>query len=111
MQGIKVNSRGKEMPHGTRLYSIASTRYGDYFDGQTASLCVRRATFWDPEKNAEDPEKKGICSNFLCDAKPGDEITMTGQPLPCNLRHCWLQYTKSLENSRGLALSLTGGLL
>ena len=75
------------MPHGTRLYSIASTRYGDYFDGQTASLCVRRATFWDPEKNAEDPEKKGICSNFLCDAKPGDEITMTGWPLLCNLDH------------------------
>ena len=67
------------MPHGTRLYSIASTRYGDFFDGQTASLCVRRATYWDPEKNAEDPAKKGICSNFLCDAKPGDEITMTGK--------------------------------
>ena len=78
MQGTKVNSRGKEMPHGTRLYSIASTRYGDYFDGQTASLCVRRATYWDPEKNAEDPAKKGICSNFLCDAKPGTEITMSG---------------------------------
>ena len=77
LQGTKVNSRGKEMPHGTRLYSIASTRYGDYFDGQTASLCVRRATFWDPEKNAEDPAKKGLCSNFLCDAKPGDEINMT----------------------------------
>lgn len=53
------------MAHGARLYSIASTRYGDEFDGQTASLCVRRATFWDPEKQAEDPEKKGICSNFL----------------------------------------------
>ena len=26
----------------------------------------------------EDPAKKGICSNFLCDAKPGQEITMTG---------------------------------
>lgn len=29
-------------------------------------------------QNAEDPTKKGICSNFLCDAKPGDEVTMTG---------------------------------
>jgi ferredoxin--NADP+ reductase len=76
--GTKVNSRGKEVPLGTRLYSIASTRYGDYFDGQTASLCVRRATYWDPEKNAEDPAKKGICSNFLCDATPGTEITLTG---------------------------------
>ena len=67
------------MPHGTRLYSIAATRYGDNFDGKTTSLCVRRATFWDSEKNAEDPEKKGLCSNFLCDAKPGEEIKMTGQ--------------------------------
>ena len=66
------------MPHGTRLYSIAASRYGDNYDGKTTSLCVRRATFWDSEKNAEDPAKKGICSNFLCDAKPGDEITMTG---------------------------------
>lgn len=66
------------MPHGTRLYSIAASRYGDNFDGKTTSLCVRRATFWDSEKNEEDPEKKGICSNFLCDAKAGDEIKMTG---------------------------------
>ena len=39
---------------------------------------MRRATYWDPELGREDPEKKGICSNFLCDAKPGTEITMTG---------------------------------
>eukprot|EP01026_Neomeris_dumetosa_P014451 TRINITY_DN15251_c0_g2_i11.p1 TRINITY_DN15251_c0_g2~~TRINITY_DN15251_c0_g2_i11.p1 ORF type:complete len:382 (-),score=47.89 TRINITY_DN15251_c0_g2_i11:166-1218(-) len=76
--GTKVNSRGKEVPHGTRLYSIGSSRYGDFFDGNTTSLCVRRATYWDPEMNAEDPAKKGICSNFLCDAKPGDKVTMTG---------------------------------
>lgn len=43
------------------------------------SLCVRRAVYWDPEAGAEDPAKKGICSNFLCDAKPGQEITMTGE--------------------------------
>merc|ERR1711966_519189 len=67
-----------EVPHGVRLYSIASTRYGDEFDGKTATLCVRRATYWDTEKNAEDPAKKGICSNFLCDAKPGAEVMMTG---------------------------------
>lgn len=49
-QGTKVNSRGKEMPHGTRLYSIAASRYGDKFDGKTTTLCVRRATYWDSEK-------------------------------------------------------------
>jgi len=76
--GGKVNSKGKEVPHGVRLYSIASSRYGDAFDGKTATLCVRRATYWDPELGKEDPAKKGICSNFLCDAKPGAEVQMTG---------------------------------
>ena len=51
--GTKINSKGKEVPHGVRLYSIASTRYGDSFDGQTATLCVRRATYCDEEKAAE----------------------------------------------------------
>merc|ERR1711865_263020 len=27
---------------------------------------------------ADDPAKKGICSNFLCDSKPGDEVKLTG---------------------------------
>ncbi len=67
------------MPHGTRLYSIASSRYGDAYDGQTASLCVRRAVYVDPETGKEDPAKKGLCSNFLCDATPGTEIMMTGE--------------------------------
>merc|ERR1719387_2211710 len=58
-------------PAKTRLYSIASSRYGDDMTGQTASLCVRRATYWCPAK-------KGVCSNWLCDAKPGDEIQLTG---------------------------------
>ena len=77
-QGAKINSKGKEVPHGVRLYSIASSRYGDSFDGKTATLCVRRATYWDAEMGKEDPAKKGICSNFLCDAKPGTKVAMTG---------------------------------
>jgi len=76
--GTKINSKGKEVPHGVRLYSIAASRYGDTFDGQTTTLCVRRATYWDAEMGKDDPAKKGICSNFLCDAKPGQEIMMTG---------------------------------
>jgi len=65
-------------PHSVRLYSIASSRYGDDMTGKTGSLCVRRATYWCPELQAEDPAKKGICSNFLCDTEPGAEIKMTG---------------------------------
>ena len=65
-------------PHSVRLYSIASSRYGDDMTGKTGSLCVRRATYWCPDLKAEDPAKKGICSNFLCDTQPGDEVQMTG---------------------------------
>jgi len=54
-------------PHSVRLYSIASSRYGDDMTGKTGSLCVRRANYWCPELKADDPAKKGICSNFLCD--------------------------------------------
>lgn len=76
MQGENPKKPGK--PHTVRLYSIASTRYGDDFDGKTASLCVRRAVYVDPETGKEDPEKAGICSNFLCNSKPGDKVQITG---------------------------------
>lgn len=65
-------------PYTNRLYSIASSRYGDDMKGTTTTLCVRRATYYDPELGKDDPAKKGVCSNYLCDAKPGDEIQLTG---------------------------------
>jgi ferredoxin--NADP+ reductase len=65
-------------PNKVRLYSIASSRYGDDMSGKTTTLCVRRATYWCPELKAEDPAKKGVCSNYLCDAKPGDMVKLTG---------------------------------
>ncbi|KAM3284581.1 ferredoxin-NADP reductase, root-type isozyme, chloroplastic [Capsicum chacoense] len=72
------NPKKPGSPHNVRLYSIASTRYGDSFDGKTASLCVRRAVYYDPETGKEDPSKNGVCSNFLCDSKPGDKVQITG---------------------------------
>jgi ferredoxin--NADP+ reductase len=76
---IPPGTREKDgKPHSVRLYSIASSRYGDDMTGNTGSLCVRRATYWCPELKADDPAKKGICSNFLCDTAPGDEVQMTG---------------------------------
>ena len=27
---------------------------------------------------ADDPAKKGVCSNYLCDSKPGDDVKLTG---------------------------------
>ena len=76
---IPPGTREKDgKPHSVRLYSIASSRYGDDMTGKTGSLCVRRATYWCPELKADDPAKKGICSNFLCDTTAGDDVVMTG---------------------------------
>lgn len=65
-------------PQKPRLYSIASTRYGDLLDGNTVSLCVRRAEYYDPATGLVDPTKKGICSNFLCDVTPGTKVQVAG---------------------------------
>jgi ferredoxin--NADP+ reductase len=61
-----------------RLYSIASTRYGDLLDGTTISLCVRRAEYYDDITGQVDPTKAGVCSKFLCDAMPGTQISVAG---------------------------------
>ena len=65
----------KGKPHKLRLYSIASTRHGDNLDDQTVSLCVRKLEYKDPE-TGEDVQ--GVCSSFLCDLKPGDDVSITG---------------------------------
>lgn len=50
----------------TRLsyFSGASSRYGDYFNGETATLCVRLV----PDTTSE----------LLCNSKPGDKFQFTG---------------------------------
>ena len=67
-----------QKPHKPRLYSIASTRYGDLLDGRTVSLCVRRAEYVDPVTGQTDPTKQGVCSNFLCDTQPNDTVQVAG---------------------------------
>lgn len=61
-----------------RLYSIASTRYGDLLDGNTVSLCVRRAEYYDPATGRPDATKQGVCSHFLCNAQPGQQVQVAG---------------------------------
>eukprot|EP00922_Rhytidocystis_sp_ex-Travisia-forbesii_P057906 GHVS01085673.1.p1 GENE.GHVS01085673.1~~GHVS01085673.1.p1 ORF type:complete len:159 (-),score=20.61 GHVS01085673.1:406-882(-) len=65
-------------PNSVRLYSIASTRYGDDGDGRTVSLCVRRAVYVDPLTGKEDEEKGGLCSNLLCSSAPGTPLNVVG---------------------------------
>ncbi|GKZ00900.1 hypothetical protein MPSEU_001041600 [Mayamaea pseudoterrestris] len=80
-QSLSVIPPGKTVdgkPHKPRLYSIASTRYGDLLDGTTVSLCVRRAEYFDPVTGLADPDRAGVCSNFLCDLHPGDQVKVAG---------------------------------
>ncbi len=72
-QSVGVLPPGETMegkPHKLRLYSIASPSCGDCGTSQTVSICVKRAL--DP------PHPPGVCSGFLCDAKPGDTVYITG---------------------------------
>lgn len=67
-----TDARGKN--HKPRLYSIASTRHGDFGDGKTMSLSVKRLVY----TNDEGEEVKGVCSNFLCDLEAGQPVNLTG---------------------------------
>ncbi|KAK9165162.1 hypothetical protein Scep_000353 [Stephania cephalantha] len=67
-----IDKNGK--PHKLRLYSIASSALGDFGDSKTVSLCVKRLVY----TNEQGEIVKGVCSNFLCDLKPGSEVKITG---------------------------------
>ncbi|HBV56154.1 MAG TPA: benzoyl-CoA 2,3-epoxidase subunit BoxA [Rhodobacteraceae bacterium] len=52
-------------PHLPRLYSISSPRDGERANYNNLSLTVKR-------------EEGGLCSNYVCDLKKGDEVQVTG---------------------------------
>jgi benzoyl-CoA 2,3-dioxygenase component A len=52
-------------PHGIRLYSVASPRDGEKPNANNLALTVKR-------------EPGGVCSNYLCDLKKGDQVEVTG---------------------------------
>ena len=68
-----VDKNGK--PEKLRLYSIASTRHGDNVDDTTISLCVRQLEYKHPETGET---VYGVCSTYLTDLKPGDDVKITG---------------------------------
>jgi ferredoxin--NADP+ reductase len=61
--------------HHMRLYSIASSRSGEDQNLTEISLCVRRCFYIDDISGERYP---GVASNFLCDARSGDTIQLTG---------------------------------
>lgn len=64
----------KGRTHKQRIYSIASSELGDDGKSATLSLCIKRAN----TMGEDGILYKGICSNYLCDLKVGDEVSCTG---------------------------------
>lgn len=62
-------------PHKVRLYSIACPTSGEDGQGRLVSTTVKRtiAEHWETHRLF-----LGVCSNYLCDSQPGDEIQVTG---------------------------------
>lgn len=76
-QSIGVIPPGKQedgRPHRVRLYSIASSRTGEYGCSQTVTLCVKRVAFRDELGN----DVRGVASNFLCDLEVGQHCAIIG---------------------------------
>ncbi len=67
------DAKGK--PHRVRLYSIASAQKGDDGKGTTASLSTRRLVEVNPDTGET---YYGVCSNYICDLKPGEKVKITG---------------------------------
>jgi ferredoxin--NADP+ reductase len=76
-----VDDRGR--PHKIRLYSISSPTWGE--DGQGREIAIVAERLIDerkPQRPDDDPHDRslflGVCSNYLCDRRVGDELTITG---------------------------------
>ena len=61
--------------HHFRLYSVADLPTGDASGRPRITICVRRCSYID-EYSGE--KFDGIASNYICDLRPGDTLTITG---------------------------------
>jgi ferredoxin--NADP+ reductase len=73
-----TDAQGKT--HKVRLYSLACPSSGEDGNGAVISTTTKRVI---AEAGPETGERDhrlflGVCSNYLCDLKPGDEVRVTG---------------------------------
>jgi len=66
-----VDASGK--PHHIRLYSIASPRDGERPGYNNLALTVKRVT-----SDRDGAPVRGVASNYLCDLKKGDQVSVVG---------------------------------
>ncbi len=71
----------KGRAHKVRLYSIASPTGGEDGDGRILSTTCKRVID-EYQPSSDEDERRGLflglCSNFVCDLRPGDEVQVTG---------------------------------
>lgn len=85
-QSIGVIAPGMDQhgkPHKVRLYSVACPSWGEDGEGRIVSTTPKRLIDeFSPQKPVDNPEAHqlvlGVCSNYLCDLCPGDEVKLTG---------------------------------
>jgi len=75
------DERGK--PHAVRLYSIACPSQGEDGAGNVVSTTPKRVIDErKPQKPHEDPDNHGlflgVCSNYICNLRVGDEVQLSG---------------------------------
>jgi len=75
-QSIGIQPPGADAqgrPHALRLYSVASPREGERAGYNNLALTVKRVRAGE-DGNVRD----GVCSKYLCDLQPGDEVRVVG---------------------------------
>jgi benzoyl-CoA 2,3-dioxygenase component A len=70
---IPPGSDDKGKPHHARQYSIASPRNGERPGYNNLSLTVKRVV-----EDHDGKPVRGVCSNYICDLKPGDKVQVIG---------------------------------
>ncbi len=70
-------------PYKVRLYSIACPTWGEDGDARVLSTTPKRLIEeFAPQSEADDASRHdlflGVCSNYLCDLSPGDQVQLTG---------------------------------
>lgn len=66
-----VSDKGR--PHKLRLYSVSSPTEGEGGKSHLISTTVKRVL-----EEFDNALYTGVCSNYLCDLRPGDKVKMTG---------------------------------
>jgi len=113
-----MDDKGK--PHKVRLYSLASPSFGEDGQGQVISTTPKRV-IEELHTGEEDPQDHslylGVCSNYLCNLKAGDEVLVAGPNgkrfvLPMNTEehdYVFIATGTGIAPFRGMAMEMFDG--